>query len=365
MLLDSSQALYKACLDYHESLSRPWRILKDGTDQLNLEIRLSLLERMHSMAEDLGSPGSMRLNYHLLIPYPDSDTQLEILVEGPLQGREDQRHSASNYQSSQAAGLTNAIQTFDNACRQVKLRESSDFQAFLEGVTVSDPFRFQITLATEPIKTRGCQRVHISNLLDLIQTQTSAESHEQFPISERLDLTYNIVECGLLLLGTSWLSNLRSKKIQRFSRRDREPRRRFILETGSFSRDELESEEPQIFNVGIILTEIAIAQPIRGVRRDITEFGSQLKFIMAPLRNSRNLFQNLLNYNSMPANQVVDRVNQQMGWRYSKFVEFCLQQSQGPVRRRWDDDIRSSTWAVRDAAYRTLLSEYYENVFLP
>lgn len=360
---DSSEALYQACLtlnhrDHERSLGRLARLLRRGgnsANQPNLEINLSLREKEGSPSVRQRQPTFLKLHYHILIPWPEREARLEVLVEAPVQSS-DQRIDGLNQRSSEHISHSSSpIQNFKDACMLVQSQKYCDFQASLE----STPNTFRLTSPSEPIQSLSHKQMHLARLLDLIQTKTSFESHEHFPLSERLDLAYNIVECGLLLLGTSWLSNLSSKKIQRISRTDREQRRRFILETGDFTNEDLASVEPQIFNVGVLLTEIAIGQPVLRIKKYETTSGSELHLVMASLLNFS------LNSRSLPANQVVDRVNKSMGQRYSRAVEFCLQQS--PIRKRpsWRGFGDSHEWNVRDQAYRVILEEYYEEVFLP
>lgn len=54
-----------------------------------------------------------------------------------------------------------------------------------------------------------------------------------------------------------------------------------------------------------------------------------------------------------------------MGHGYSKAVEFCLQQSQMRKSTNWQVDRVSREWKVRDQAYRVILRDYYQEVFLP
>lgn len=157
---------------------------------------------------------------------------------------------------------------------------------------------------------------------------------------KRLDLAYKVVECGLLLLGTSWLWNLSSKNTQRISGQVHEGRLRYLHETEDLTNEDLASVEPQTFNVGVLLTEIAIAQPVLHIRKHESTSGSELHLVMASLHNYS------LKRRSLPADQVVERVNNHMGHGYSKAVEFCLQQSQMRKSTTWQVDKVSREWKV-------------------
>lgn len=167
------------------------------------------------------------------------------------------------------------------------------------------------------------------------------------------------MECGLLLLGTPWLSNLSSKNIQRISGPGREERRRFLLETEDLTPEDLASVEPQTFNVGVLLTEIATAQPVLRIRKHESRSGSELHLVMTSLLNFS------LKPRSLPADKVVERVKNEMGQRYSNAVEFCLQQSQKRKSTAWQKIGETREWKVRDEASRVILRDYYHEVFFP
>ena len=85
--------------------------------------------------------------------------------------------------------------------------------------------------------------------------------------AERLELAYSIVETGLLLLGTSWLSALSNFSLKRFKADHQAPR--YILdinERGDLLRTQLRHHRRNlhlyIFTIGILLVEIALARSL-------------------------------------------------------------------------------------------------------
>lgn len=370
---DSSEALYQACLTLKhqaqdQGLSTLAKRLRRSERKFNLpslEMNLSLREIGETSEAHQRMPAFQKLHYHLLIPWPKSETRLEILVEGPVQADGGQERDCSTIQPPDSIRSCSIIQDFKHACALVESRKTCKFQTNLESIsnTNANALWFRLTSPSEPI--HGLRQINLSKWLNLVQAKTSAESHERFPLRERLDLAYNVAECGLLLLGTSWLSNLSSKNIQRFSGPGREPRqgrerhRRFLLETKDLNNEDLASVEPQTFNVGVLLTEIAIAQPVLYIKKYESTLGSELHLVMASLHNYS------LKRRSLPAHKVVERVNNHMGQGYSRAVEFCLQQSQIRKSTAWQKDNVSREWKVRDQAYRVILRDYYQEVFLP
>lgn len=366
---DSSEALYQACLTLNHQvqnsgLEKSAKILRRSEKNLNLpslEMKLSSREICEVTKVHQQRTAVPMLYYQLLIPWPENEARLEILVEGPVQADGGRERDVSNTKPPDCIqGSSIVIQDFKNACALVESRKTCTFQAYLLSGTNVDTLRFRFTSPSEPIQSLTHKPVYLSDWLDLVQVTTSAESHERFPLRERLDLAYNIVECGLLLLGTSWLSNLSSKNIQRISVPGRERRRRFLLETEDLTNKDLTSVEPQTFNVGVLLTEIATAQRVLRIRKYESKSGSELHLVMASLLNLS------LTPRSLPADKVVERVKNEMGQKYSSAVDFCLQQSQKRKSTAWEEVLKETReWKVRDQAYRVILREYYDKVFLP
>ena len=310
--------------------------------QLNMNKRTRL-----EMDLLLGSiDGSTSLHYHLLISSPLSSSWQEILVEGPLQ-------------NNIAMGIT--VQDLEAAWATLQTQQSCELQAALEDrhTQVINTVNFHLTLPPDPIQQGSYREVGLSGLLSEIQARTSADSHEKFPVRERLELAYKVAECGLLLLGTSWLANISSKRVQRVSRPGTDQRRRYILEAGRETHD-LDLVEPQTFNVGVLLTEIATAQPVlRIMRFEMVDHSVELDLVMNSLRDS------VVEQRKFRAAQVVKRVDEHMGQHYGEAVEFCLQQSQKYKRPEWARIREFGSWREREDAYRGILEDYYVMVYTP
>ncbi|MCJ1228942.1 hypothetical protein MMC12_005606 [Toensbergia leucococca] len=303
----ASEALYQTCLNLscqekqkgHAAISAILRRNKKDDDLPKLEMNLLLSSKDGKLVnhDDHNTP---KLFYHLLIAWPKAKKRQEILVEGPVQPRIQHPYEP------------HVATDFEKACMMVQGQRSCDFQAPSD---LEAELWFRLTSPSDLIQAGSQKEVHLSGLLDRIQTKTSAEAHEQFPLSERLDLAYKIVECGLLLLGTSWFSNLSSKRIQRISRPGIGQRRRFLLETGNSESEELTSVEPQTFSIGVLLTEIAIAQSVIRITKFKGDDGIELDLVMAILRGRTQ------ECRPLPAAEVITRVDQNMGQRYSRAVE--------------------------------------------
>ncbi|MCJ1243287.1 hypothetical protein MMC30_000484 [Trapelia coarctata] len=339
----ASEALYQSCLSSSRRGTPPGIIGQIGGDnqsQLNTDKRTRL-------EMDLvlgGMDGFTSLHYHLLIFSPTSTSWQEILVEGPLQDKVQM-------------GLT--VQDLEAAWVALQTQQSCELQAALVDAQVNNTLHFHLTLPPDPIQQGSYREVGLSGLLSEIQARTSADSHEKFPVRERLELAYKVAECGLLLLGTSWLANISSKRVQRVSRPGPDQRRRYILEAGR-ETNELDSVEPQTFNVGVLLTEIATAQPVlRIMRFEMGNRNVELDLVMSSLRDG------VVEQRKFRAAQVIKRVDEHMGQRYSEAVEFCLQQSQKYKRPEWARIREFGSWGEQEDAYRSILQDYYVMVYTP
>ena len=94
------------------------------------------------------------------------------------------------------------------------------------------------------------------------RTSTDAGTPQSISLSAKLDLAYNLVQCGFYLLGTPWLASLSSKRLRRLQTEDHSV---CVLEVKTIPLDNLYldspealSESSQLFQIGLILIEIAL-----------------------------------------------------------------------------------------------------------
>lgn len=340
----ASEALYQSCLSWNQG-TLPGIVA--GQIGANDEAPLNMAKKTRLEMDLLsgGMDGFTSLHYHLLISSPTTSTWQEILVEGPLLDRVQR-------------GLT--VQNLEAAWTTLQSQQLCELQAAWEDAHVNNTLHFHLTLPADPIRPDLYRGNGLSGLLLEIQARTSADSHERFPVRERLELAYKVAECTLLLLGTSWLSNISRKKIRRTPRLGQGQRWRYFLEAGRPEINEFDSVEPQTFNVGVLLTEIATAQPVlRIMRFEMSDRNVELDLVMSSLRDG------VAAQRKFPPAQVVKRVDEHMGQRYSEAVEFCLQQSQKYKRPEWARIREFGSWREREDAYRSILQDYYVMVYTP
>ena len=345
----ASEALYRSCLSSSAdgNISKLVPNLGLEKNQLRLEMNLLLAETDERVMSETFL-NSSTLHYHLLLSSSPSNGWREVLVEGPVKPSEEVSTQSPLW----------SMYSFEAACSALESQQSCQFQASLEDGTNS-ALHFRISLPTDPIQDGQQKESQIWGFLADIQDKLSAEAHARFPQTERLDLAFRVAECGLILLGTSWLSNISSKKIRRIYRPARGHRRRYVMEAELSGDNRLSSVEPQTFLVGVLLTEIAAAQPILDIVKYEMPSGVEYDFVMASLRNGS------IEKRKLRAYQVTRRVEESLGQCFSEAVEFCLQQSAKYRRPEWARIREFGTWQDKIDAYRGILEEYYTIVYTP
>lgn len=173
--------------------------------------------------------------------------------------------------------------------------------------------------------------------------------------AERLELAYSVVETGLILLGTPWLSSLSSTALKRFKTGQQPPR--YVLEINELHNlvrmrlwDQNKDLHLYIFTIGIILVEIAL----RTVIRDLRQLGSRLEFFVAGSDGEK----------WRSANHVTSLVSEQLGAAYSDAVKFCLQDPVHAPNDRWKEGVLKDTTLSEEQVSLELLDLFYEKVLI-
>jgi hypothetical protein len=330
----ASEALHWACLGF---LSRKARTDFDSSANhcLGLELNLCYDEK------DADSDG-WQIYYHLTISLPGSTKHLDTVVRWPLQRTlEPMSCSLGNSQ----------LPDFRRACAMIEEQSRpSVFEACIK--PDQEVVKFQLTKQVEWTHKYPCSSTWLRGFLEQMK------KNRGFPAPRKAELAFRIVENGLFLLGTSWLSYLDSSHIQRGDCG------RFLLgTTAPLADNELKYIEPQTFHIGTLLAEIALSVPIDGIRR----VGDDIDLVIT------SSYKGAEAQRSLPAKDVVTLVREEsdMGFKYAKAVEFCLQQSGDFLigrRDAWRKDwqLSSGSWEQRKQAYdNAVFADYFEQVYKP
>ena len=202
-----SEILYWACLDLsrltgaeHEPLLTDNRASKHTKVCPAIELDLLLPRNTSKNTGD----SVLQLLYHLIIPWPDKNQQCEILIEGP-----------ASSSPNTLPNLATVLEEIERLRADAVARSQShlEFQETLR-TDLSLRTRFRLTSPSEKDLFNPHRIINLAELLQHIQSQTSVEAHEQFSQPERINLAFKVAECGLILLGTSWLTDVKSTNIK-------------------------------------------------------------------------------------------------------------------------------------------------------
>ena len=173
--------------------------------------------------------------------------------------------------------------------------------------------------------------------------------------AERLELAYRIVETGLILLGTSWLSALSNTALRRFKASQQPPR--YVLdinERQNLVRTQLWDQKRDlhlyIFTIGVTLVEIALRAIIRELRR--SKQGVELFVGGAGDLKWRSL------------SHITSLVHDEMGTAYSEAVKFCLQDPIHAPNREWKEGVLYDNTRSEEQKSMEILDVFYERVVI-
>jgi hypothetical protein len=180
----------------------------------------------------------------------------------------------------------------------------------------------------------------LAAVLEKLQRRRLLDVADRLPLVEKIRLAYKIVECGLFLLGTPWLSHLNSETLHRIVMPGFQ--RRYVLHVQS---SEKPNEKPpseallvraQIFQIGVLLVEIALDRPSCSAGMEDLEFGSS----------------------------IIPYVERSMGHRYKQACEFCLTRKEDDGFFLDQKDISGSDRLPRLSDSNWILRQYYAEVFV-
>ena len=304
-------------------------------DSSNFVLDLDLKPDINSKYRLNENEGLSHLFYQLFARNPNDSTQLGKLV---VENLPESRFSHPKPSDAHDCG-------------------DSDFQL---SKIKSDLEEMIIPVEREGTKSSSCLRIEkprvktvqlrsipesLRTVLKRVRETSTLSSEEHFSVGAKVELAYKIIESGLFLLGTPWLSLLSSQNILRL--KDVDGRRpSFVLEVQTFGLvdllfddSEAISETKQLYHIGILLMEIALDGP--SASQDEKDSSRSIHLL-----------------NQLPL------VEQTMGAQYCKATAFCLQHRQPKQRfnglRKYEGSY-SKDWETH---LSELLQDYYSQVFL-
>jgi hypothetical protein len=217
-----------------------------------------------------------------------------------------------------------------------KILRLPDIHAFSQSL-------FKVTLPLKSVAADVKPEV-LAKILERLQRRRVLDVADRLPLIEKIRLAYKIAECGLFLLGTPWLSHLNSETLRRFITSDLQ--RRFLLHVRSSEKmnddgdDDPISEvllvRAQIFQIGVLLVEIALDRPSCSAGMEDLDFGSS----------------------------TIPYVERSMGHRYKQACEFCLTRKDDDGLLPDQKDSLGNDGLAKRSTLHWMLKQYYAEVFL-
>ena len=312
----------------------------------NIILDVDLIDDKVVQLESVRFRNSVVLKYRFAVPWPSKPQgPLEIVVEGPFD---------LEIQAEQSS-MTRADRGFAEACYAALMNATAEFKIHCRAEVYSFRSRVPrdtfITSSTKDLKP-------LVNLLYRLDVRIADEPALYFPLSQRVKLAYKLIQCGLLISGTSWLSKLENKILKR-TPKGQNGDYHFLLELSCDAEVSNEGTFAEIsqhlFAVGVLLVELGLGQPIRKV-----VWG-----------NRSALYPGFIMFNPGKESTIESwtsrgwqfRLTTYMGDEYTEATKYCLAQKTGGL---WDtvrqQDIEPD---VRERAYLGILQEYYVKAYLP
>jgi hypothetical protein len=335
----ASEDLFHLCLVAKECVGQENPIRGSAQTYTWLKIDLTGVSR----GVDLGNIPSQRgiqLIYHLVLEWEESPE--EICIEGPLLDLDQARNIGSFIEAYRA------VQRKDKAT--ILIEPNLYFPS--RGPRDDETLKLKILDEDAPLPKSLDEFIHALDELDL------EDNVEQFPRTRRLWVAFKIVECGLFLAGTSWLSKLRSKTI-RCTPMDR-VKYHFTLNANdtaqTVSWQSFDQLALSMFRIGVLLIELGIGELVCGHRPGkICKFRDATFLMCKPGADHREQGQ----WRSFTT--IVDILNTTMGNDYASATAFCLDK----MRDKCGDAAVESTRSDIHNTYKKIFGDYFLNIYVP
>ena len=273
-----------------------------------------------------------RLFYHLLAQVRESPKEIqEVTVESIPEP--DESELARN----------DVVESNDPELQLFKPQSGTGTKRIVTHHGSNPPSRLLLppTVGTMSLETKP---ERLADFLTTLEKGTNFSTVEHFSMGAKVELAYQVIECGFFLIGTPWFSSLSSKNILRLRRHGQ--KRHNVLEVQTVDPHDLLFDDPgalaetsQLFRIGILLMEIALGEPNRSSW--IEDDGHDVEWI-----------------SKLPL------IEQSMGIQYCKATAFCLQHRQPKNRFRGPEKYQSENFVEWESYLAGFLLEYHSQVFL-
>ena len=278
-------ALYQAC--------------ERSTAQCYLEIDLLRDRAMLPDPRNTPPPASeTSLFYHIHLEPPNTKVDLRGIVAESFNSPEPATKKPSSIITYDEPDLELFKSTPPSTSRIVGLQPDHSAETYYFRVATAQPAAVSIS--------------ETDNLAqELYLNRTAADSGTLPPLSfnAKLDLAYDLVQCGFHLLGTPWLASLSTERLRRIHTGDRST---CVLAVTTVPPDSLHladpdalSESAQLFRLGMALIEIALDGP-------------------EPPHPEAKKKKEPDDDPYLHASRLLPRVHSALGWNYARACAFCV-----------------------------------------
>lgn len=350
-LRNISEELFHLCLEANDRIAQERHASQGsldgatvfGASQSSTKFKIDLTGLKEGIElHDVPFQKDIHLLYHL-VPEWQAPLQ-ELCIEGPLLGLESGRDEGGIFAAYKASQR--------NQEATILVGDSSTNKWFRSRLPRDTEYLYPPTMnlhgaGVSPSKS-------LQELLYDLDEPACVNSPDEFPYSQRVYVAFKIVECGLFISGTSWLSRLSTRTLQRFST-DRDGYYNYILEAPILHRKSFKNFEQlalHIFTIGIVLLEIGSGKLVRDIRSD--RFGNQ-QFLLCKRGGGPDPHGQYLS-----AEAVKDILITTMGLQYASVTVYCF----GEIGSKCADASMCIGDMV-DESYKDILEDYFVNIYIP
>jgi hypothetical protein len=359
-----SEELYAACVRYTEGPGRgradeqqsedhSTNATATGVSACSCKVHLELDLPAKNKGEHSLNSGTLvstlaLLDFQLLLQDPSTDTRLKLLFEGPFT-------SMPNTSSKKPLSFEKAVQTIQLT------NEFYDIQ------TTNSYFRVS---RVSGLAGENGKSICLRNLFQKANSRPDKQPSTGFWIEDQFRLALKVVEVGLYLLGTSWLSNLSTAAVLRVTSVDN-PDPRYILHLTRWVIPYQNAKLPHLFRIGIVLAEIALLETLVEAkdmpeRHDGPQGISGIEHSYYIFTNSGPSSGGLKDTVEYPFCRMISIIKERTTPMVGRAVEFCLKaESVNAFSASETLPPNESDYEARIKAYGKVLGDYREQVYNP
>jgi hypothetical protein len=335
----ASEKLFRSCLEAKQFISQENGEPNSDGAHTRLNIDMTGIQSGIDL-ENVPSQSGIQVLFHLVLDWERLSN--ELCIEGPLLDPEQVRN----------------IGSFVEAYKAIRRNEEATILVEPNLLFASRTPNYNEAIEQRNLDDSISHPRSLTELLHALDEPGVEPNAVEFPRTQRLSLASKIVECGLFLAGTSWLSSLRSRSVRR-SLKD-STSYCFTLDANNTIQNAsgwiLGQLAEDMVRIGVILMELGIGELIWGVRRcgsgmlDTEEY-----LVCEPGADHKK------HGKWMSVAAIMDELKTTMSSEYASATAHCLGKMRNEciqaVPKRAQNDIRDT--------HKKLFDDYFINIYTP